>query len=62
MPEPQAPLDKILEDGAVFYEQATAALSTWYGNFTRNTSSSFANMTIKNWIRLITIVCMYCPR
>jgi hypothetical protein len=59
MPEPQPPLEKILEDGKIFYEQASAALHTWYGNFTRNTQAGFANMSTKNWIRLVTIVCAY---
>jgi hypothetical protein len=52
-------MDKILEDAAVFYEQASGALATWYGNFTRNTSAGFARMTPKSWIRLITAVGAY---
>jgi len=53
----QPPLDKLLEDGAVFYNHASAALAGWYHNFTTNTHAGFANMSAKNWIRLITIVC-----
>jgi hypothetical protein len=52
-------MDKILEDAAIFYKQASAALLSWYGNFTRNTHAGFARMTPKSWIRLITAVCAY---
>jgi Protein trafficking PGA2 len=58
--EPINPFQKILADGQTFYIEATKALSTWKGNFIRNTSSSFNRMTAKNWLRLVIIVCTYC--
>jgi len=36
-----------------------ALLKTWYGNLTRNTSEAFTNLTAKNAIRLVIIVCAY---
>jgi len=58
--EPIPPLQKILADLQIFVTEASTALSTWYGNFTRNTSEAFERMTLKNWIRLVIIVCTYC--
>ncbi|KAF2281447.1 DUF1531-domain-containing protein, partial [Westerdykella ornata] len=35
-------------------------LSTWGSNFTRNTKAGLADMTPKDWIRLVIIVGTYC--
>ncbi|KAF2424393.1 DUF1531-domain-containing protein [Tothia fuscella] len=59
MQEPRPPLEVILEDAGKFYTQASSSLSTWSGNFQRNTKSSFARMSTKNWIRLTVVVCAY---
>ncbi|ORY12365.1 protein trafficking Pga2 [Clohesyomyces aquaticus] len=35
-------------------------LSTWAGNFSRNTTSAFAQLRLKDYVRLITIIGAYC--
>ncbi len=35
-------------------------MSTWAGNFQRNTTSAFANMGLKGYIRLVVIIGAYC--
>ncbi|KAE9988373.1 hypothetical protein EG328_011133 [Venturia inaequalis] len=57
--EPINPMDKLMESSKYFYQEATTALSTWKENFTRNTSESFSQMTPKNWLRLVIVVCTY---
>jgi len=58
--QPISPLSKIMDDAQIFYHEVIKALTTWKGNFTRNTSESFSRMTAKNWLRLVIIVCTYC--
>ncbi|KAF2404885.1 hypothetical protein EJ06DRAFT_525450 [Trichodelitschia bisporula] len=38
---------------------ALATLNTWGDNFTRNTSSAFANMSATGYIRLLVAICGY---
>ena len=38
----------------------TTLLSTWAGNFQRNTSSAFAELRLKDYIRLVVIIGGYC--
>ncbi|KAF2741099.1 DUF1531-domain-containing protein [Polyplosphaeria fusca] len=37
----------------------TSLIATWANNFIRNTSESFTRMQIKDYIRLVMIVCSY---
>jgi hypothetical protein len=59
MPEAINPLDKISTDFDTFAKEVASTLSTWKGNFVRNSSKAFDDMTPKNWIRLTVIVCAY---
>jgi hypothetical protein len=38
----------------------TTLLSTWAGNFQRNTSSAFAELRLQDYIRLVVIIGAYC--
>ncbi|OCL12124.1 DUF1531-domain-containing protein [Glonium stellatum] len=38
----------------------TTLLSTWAGNFQRNTSSAFAELRLQDYIRLVVIIGGYC--
>lgn len=38
----------------------TDTLSIWAGNFTRNTSTAFAELRLKDYIRLVVIIGAYC--
>jgi len=59
MPEPINPLEKLSADFSAFSSEVASTLSTWKGNFLRNSAASFDTMTPKKWIRLIAIVGAY---
>ncbi|KAK5170030.1 hypothetical protein LTR04_005083 [Oleoguttula sp. CCFEE 6159] len=41
-------------------DTVTGTLSTWAGNFSRNTSTAFGQLRVRDYIRLIVIVGAYC--
>jgi hypothetical protein len=59
MPEPISPLDKLSTDFEALAKEVTSTLSTWKGNFLRNSKGAFNGMSPKQWIRLTVIVCAY---
>lgn len=42
-----------------FFKSLAGTVTTWKGNFVRNSTGSFSGMTVKNWLRLTVIVCAY---
>ncbi|KIW06386.1 uncharacterized protein PV09_02839 [Verruconis gallopava] len=57
--QPINPLEKIGADISELSSAVSSQLSIWKGNFLRNSSAAFDNMSPKQWIRLIIIVCTY---